>query len=63
MQRGVVEIIGISQDLFDVIPRGSLDPGVAEDVLRIVNSEETRMKVASVKNYRRKDEQERYGWI
>jgi hypothetical protein len=34
----------------DVFPRDALDPRVAEDVLRIVNSEKTQAKVTCIKN-------------
>ena len=55
MQRRVVEVVGIGEDVLDVFPCDPLDPVVAENVLRIVNSEETQMKVASVKNDRREN--------
>ena len=40
-----------------MFPRDALDPRVADDVLRIVNSEETKMEIARVGNGRRQNRQ------
>ena len=58
MHGRIVEIIGIRQDLADVFPRDALDPGVVDDILRIVNSEKTQTKVACVKKRGRQNAQE-----
>ena len=50
MNWGIVEVVRTRQDLPDMFPCDALDPGVADHVLRIVNSEESQAKVACVEN-------------
>jgi len=57
MDWGIVEVVRTQQDLPDVFPLEPLDPRVADDVLRVVNSEETKMEVACLKNGGRQDAQ------
>jgi hypothetical protein len=63
MERRVVEVVGIGYDLSDVFPRDALDPRVVNDVLRIINSEKTQVKVACVKNGGRQNAEENDGGI
>ena len=58
MQRRIIEIVRIAQDLPHMLPRDALDPPIADDVLRIVDSEETKMEVARVQRRRRHNAQE-----
>ena len=57
MERRIVEIVGIGQDLPDVFPSDALDPRIADDVLRIVDSKKAELQIARVQSRRRKDAQ------
>jgi hypothetical protein len=46
-----------------VFPRDAADPGVADDVLRVVDSEETQMEIARIQSRRRQNAQENDGGI
>ncbi len=63
MKWGIVEVVWTGEDLPDVFPRGALDPGVGDHVLRIVNSEETQTKVACVENCGCQNKQQNDGGI
>jgi hypothetical protein len=51
------------QDLPNVFPRDTVDPWVAKDVLRIINSEKTEAKIACIEHGGRQDAQENDGGI
>jgi hypothetical protein len=53
----------MGQDPPNVFPRDTMDPRVAKDVLRVVNSEKTEAKIACIENGGRQNAQENDGGI
>jgi hypothetical protein len=48
MKRGIVEVVRIGQNLSEMLPRYSLYPRIADDILLVVDSEKTEMKIARI---------------
>jgi len=42
MKRGIVEVVRIRENLRDMVPRYSLYPRIADDILLVIDSEKPR---------------------